>query len=71
MDIATLITRQPFNRGDVVYVQTESSSIPYVIVWVTRKTLLLKHIKTKEKKRAYWSEKKCCYSLDNKYSIYS
>ncbi|MCQ4924910.1 hypothetical protein NE686_17545 [Tissierella carlieri] len=69
MNFTLLTTPETVSRGRVVIVAAENNLIPYEVVWVTRKTLSLKRKRDKVRKTAYWSEKKGCYSVDNKYSV--
>ena len=69
MGLTSLITPETVSRGDVVNVLTENDLVPYEVVWITNKTLSLRKKEDKLRKRAYWSERKGCYSVDNKYSI--
>ncbi|MCK9471669.1 MAG: hypothetical protein M0Q88_07955 [Bacilli bacterium] len=63
-----LITPKTVNKGDMVGVFTEDRNEPYEVIYITSKTLILKG-EDRKKKIAYWSERKSCYSVDNKYQV--
>lgn len=57
------------NRNEIVKSIIDDDIHDFKVLCVSKKSIVLKHMKTKEKKRAFWSERKKRYSIDGKYRI--
>lgn len=68
-NLTLLTTPKTVRRGQVVEVAIGEETIPFQVIWITNKTISLKSKVNREKKIAFWSDRKGRYSIDGRYMI--
>lgn len=57
------------NRNEIVKSIINDDIEDFQVLCVSRKSIVLKHMETKNKMRAFWSDRKKRYCIDGKYKI--
>ena len=68
-NLTLLTTPQTVTRGQVVNATVDDSIVPFEVVWITNKTLSLRNKENREKKVAFWSERKGRYAIEGKHIV--